>query len=289
MAASDSGLPPLYRQLKRYAKANIASDAVARILIQIVLTGHDFVRRKAKSVRLISNVPGKEYFAYTYKGSTSRPINRELYVTDPDDLRARIAAFQEGRLDHLQSDEATGTLYTMAMAFCAANDVTKTRDKKTPATYFECLIGHLFAVQLGVSPKNAIEVLSGDMKGGILPTDFTFDLGPRKTKFHVPVKLSTRERVIQVWAHQRVVDGIYGVDRYKGILVCLTETKLDSKTHAVVEICLPDQWKVYQMYIAKLTRVYYLDVPDKYADLASGYPVIEVRPLGDFFSESNDL
>lgn len=289
MSVPGSELTGLYRKLKKLAKKDLASDAVSEVLINIILKGHDFLRVNARKVALISNVPGKEYFAYTYGGRTSRPINRDLYVTNLKDLRRRIAAFQKGRLNHLQSDAATRTLYTMAMAFCAANDVTKKGDKKTPATYFECLIGHLLAAHLGMNPKTSIEVLSGDLKGGTLPTDFIFDLGPKKTKFHVPVKLSTRERVIQVWAHQRVVDGIYGVDRYKGILVCLTETKLDSKTHAVIEICLPDQWKVYQMYIAKLTRVYYMDVPVKYADLARGYPKIDVKPLGQFFSEAEDL
>src|SRR5262249_29597810 len=162
------------------------------------------------------------------------------------------------------SEEATRTLYTLAMSFCAANDVIKGGDKKTPATYFEILIGHIFAAHLGVNPKSSIEVLNKDMKGS-LPTDFIFDLGAKKTKFHVPIKTSTRERVIQVWAHQRVLDGIYGVGRYKGILACLTETKLDSAKLEVVEICLPDQWRVYQMFIAQMTRVYYLDVPEKYA------------------------
>ena len=36
----------------------------------------------------------------------------------------------------------------------------------------------------------------------------------------------------------------------------LAETKLGQKSHEVIEICLPDQWRVYQMFIAQLWRVY---------------------------------
>ena len=91
--------------------------------------------------------------------------------------------------------------------------------------------------------------------------------------------------MVQVWAHQRVIDGVYGVGRFKGILVVLTETKLDTRTLQVVEICLPNQWQVYQMFIAQLTRVYYLDLPDRYANLGEGYPRIAVKELGMFFEE----
>jgi hypothetical protein len=54
-----------------------------------------------------------------------------------------------------------------------------------------------------------------------LRTDFVFDLGPNRAKFHLPVKVSTRERVIQVWAHQRVLDGVYDTGRFLGTPVIL--------------------------------------------------------------------
>jgi hypothetical protein len=115
------------------------------------------------------------------------------------------------------------------------------------------------------------------------------DLGPRKAKFHLPIKTSTRERVIQVWAHQRVLDGVYGTGRFLGTPVILAETKTDSKSKKVVEICLPDQWLIYQMHIAQLKRVYYLDVPVPYARLAGAFPRLYVRAFGDFFHEVDTL
>ena len=122
-----------------------------------------------------------------------------------------------------------------------------------------------------------------------LPTDYIFDLGDRKPKFHVPIKTSTRERVVQVWAHQKVLDGIYGMGRFLGILVCLAETKLDLKKQEVIEICLPDQWRIYQMFIAQLKRIYYLDVPKRYEELNLIFPKIPVKQFGDFFHEANTL
>ena len=164
----------------------------------------------------------------------------------------------------------------------------KRDDKKSPGTYFEILAGHLFAREFGVNPVRSIEVLGQDLRAK-LPTDNIFDLGQRKAKIHAPVKISTRERVIQVWAHQRVLDGVYGQGRYKGVLVILTETKRSEETREVVEICLPDQWTVYQMHIAQLHRIYYLDLPKKYAELGQNFPRISVKPLGEFFFEKEAL
>jgi hypothetical protein len=122
-----------------------------------------------------------------------------------------------------------------------------------------------------------------------LPTDFLFDLGAQKCRIHLPVKLSTRERVVQVWAHQRVLDGVYGVGRFRGILVVGTETKAGTKNLKVTEICLPDQWAVYQMFISQLRRVYYLDVPGRYLRLPGVFPYIQVKTLSAFFTEKKKL
>ena len=122
-----------------------------------------------------------------------------------------------------------------------------------------------------------------------LPTDFVFDLGPNRAKFHLPIKVSTRERVIQVWAHQRVLDGVYGTGRFLGTPVILTETKTDKKKSEVIEICLPDQWRIYQMHIAQLKRIYYLDVPVAYSRLNDVFPPLIVKPFGHFFAEADTL
>src|SRR5438046_2364030 len=173
------------------------------------------------------------------------------------------------------------------MSYCCATDILKTGDQKTPGTFFEILIGPLVARSLGLNPEQQIKVPTLDLDI-TLPTDFVFDLGPGKNRVHLPIKTSTRERVVQVWAHQRVLDGMHGVARFKGVLVAMTETN-KQKDVSVVEVCLPNQWMAYQMYIAQMFRIYYLDLPQAYLRLADAYPFIQVKPFGDFFGELDKI
>ena len=176
----------------------------------------------------------------------------------------------------------------MVMAFCCAIDIQKSGDKKTPGTFFEYFIGYLFSRRLKANPVRRVEIHMRDKKVP-LTTDFLFDPKVRYA-LHVPVKTSTRERIIQVWAHQRVLDSTQGANLYRGTPVLMTETKLDKKTLEVVEICLPEQWRVYQGHISQLTRVYYLDLPQPYKALNQAFPhSITVKPFAEFFLEADAL
>ncbi len=232
-------------------------------------------------------IPDKHYFAFEGE-RISRAVNADLYQPDPGEWTAFAQALHDGDLEDFTEERLTRTIYSIAISFCVLIDLTRRGDQKTPGTFFEWLIGHLFASRLGVNPTKRLPVLNLDMET-TLPTDFVFDLGPGQPKFHLPVKTSTRERVIQVWAHQRVLDGVYGTGRFLGTPVILTETKTDSQTRQVVEICLPDQWRIYQMHIAQLKRIYYLDVPVAYSALNQVFPPLNVAPFGRFFLETAEL
>lgn len=71
-------------------------------------------------------------------------------------------------------------------------------------------------------------------------------------------------------------------------MVCATETNKQQNV-SVVEVCLPLQWAAYQMYIARLERVYYLDPPDKYIALRQTTPFIQVWPFSKFFTEAQQV
>lgn len=174
------------------------------------------------------------------------------------------------------------------MTCCAGRDVASDGDQKTPGTIFEWLCAAVVQAALNVAPKRALPVLNLDLNGE-LPTDFVFDLGEEKPKFHLPVKTSTRERIIQVWAHQRVLDGVYGVGRFLAMPVILTETKLDAKKLEVVEICLPWQWRLYQMHVSNLWNVCYLDAPAAYLELDKKFPRIGVATIGDVLKKGGRL
>lgn len=246
----------------------------------------DLVRRDR--VELRSLVPNKEYFAFAGPKRLSRAVNKALFGDDAKEWDSLCASLDKDDLTGLSPDTITRSIYSAAISFCCYVDTHKDGDQKTPGTFFEYLVGHLFAWRLGVNPSNRLPVLNLDMETS-LPTDFVFNLGKDRPKFHLPVKISTRERVIQVWAHQRVLDGVYGTGRFLGTPVILTETKTDQKKREVVEICLPDQWRIYQMHIAQLKRIYYLDVPVSYDRLNAVFPPLHIRPFGQFFFELDSL
>lgn len=288
MAHQRTGILGQYDLLREEAKDSLASHHVSDRLTRIYRESLRCLSRLTK-VELISQVPGKRYFAFDTGRKLSRAVNEGLYAPNPADWDALRTAMASGDVSGIEADAITRTLYTMAISFCAAIDVIKDDDQKTPGTFFEFFIAHFFTWRVGVEPTTSIQVLNVDGEDTRLQTDFIFNLGPKRRKFHMPIKTSTRERSIMLWAHQRLLDGVYGTGRFMGTPVLLAETKTDKKKREVVEICLPDQWKVYQLYIAKLKRIYYLDIPSAYKKLNEEFPPLSVRPFGEFFSEWSDL
>lgn len=276
-----------YGKLQAAFSADVKSEENQILLGQVFEASLRFLS-KADRTPLKSLVPDKEYFAFAAGKKLFRAVNKGLFVPELAEWEAFRKAIAGNRAPNIDSDRITRIIYSVAVTFFCFIDLTKDGDQKTPGTFFEYLIGHLFAWRLGVNPKTRLPVLNLDMEA-TLPTDFIFDLGPNRAKFHLPIKVSTRERVIQVWAHQRVLNGVYGTGRFLGTPVILTETKTDKKKQEVIEICLPDQWRIYQMHIAQLKRIYYLDVPASYAKLNEVFPPLSVKPFGHFFAEADTL
>ncbi|HVW70534.1 MAG TPA: hypothetical protein VHB68_16265 [Steroidobacteraceae bacterium] len=279
-------LKAAYEELKREVRNGHYTPGM------LILLGRIYAESLAclntfERVQLISKVPDKAYFAYANHRRTSRAINQDLYrpeYRDWETLRDLLVpgADLAGVID---AASVTRTLYSMAISFCAAIDLLKEGDQKTPGTFFEHFIATFFTWRVGVEPESSIRILHLDEEGTELPTDFVFDLGSKQRKFHMPIKTSTRERAVMLWAHQKLLDGVYGLERFMGTPVLLAETKADRKRREVVEICLPAQWKVYQLYIARLRRIYYLDLPRPYARLNEDFPPLVVKPFGEFFFE----
>lgn len=239
---------------------------------------------------LVSKVPGKEYFVFENHNprfSDSRGINAGWFNDDIDEVIAAIQGILDGVLPDDPND-LHSALYTAAISYPAATDVTKAGDQKSPGTFFEVLVGQLVSVTLDSQPAKSVAAPTLDMVV-TLPTDFVFDLGAGRSRIHLPVKTSTRERVVQVWAHQRVLDGMHGVGRFQGVLVVLAETNRKTQDDSISEVCLPGQWTAYQMYIAQMRRVYYMDIPDKYVGLKDIYPFLQVKAFAEFFYEWESL
>ena len=271
-----------YTNVRRACRDDWRSDDVSQAILDLAITSLQFLEAECDQIALNSLVPGKNYISFLRNRIVARPANRELFLLDPE----RIAKQWQSWMRNRPNIHNVGQIfYTVALAPCLAMELFDRNNKKGPATYFECLIGHLFAKSLAVNPtKHAALSVSG--RSVRMTMDFLFETAGDAPNIHLPVKMSTRERVVQAWAHQRLLDAAYGSARYKGIMVLFSETKLDSRTHEVVEICVPDQWLAYQSLLAQMERIYYFDMPIRYRELTDAFPsVIQIRPFREFFTE----
>ena len=242
---------------------------------------------------------GKNYIVFSaqVRNSTkySRPVNIDLY-------NVGCGVYQNGQtlidvfwnnvrshsITNQSAEDITAALYAICMNYCCCADLVS-GVKSNSGDYFEKLVGHLYSMHLLVCPTNQMNAVELDGESISLPTDFIFDLGAGRPKFHVPAKTSTRERVVEVWAQQRVLDGAFGVGRFLCLLTCIGETNFYSKDMSVALTCVPNQWVNYQLFISQIKRAYYLDVPGKYEELNHRFPKINVKTFGEFFHESDEL
>lgn len=271
-----------YQAVKRKCAEDSKGQATGQSILKLSLTSLRFLVENCKEIDLVSRVQGKEYFSFKKDNVIARPVNRSLFLTDSVTV-ARLWKNWEG--ESISSIEFSRLTYTIALAPCLAMEIADRQNKKGPATFFECYIGHLFAKAVNVNPTKQVRLPVGNSSVR-MTMDFLIDMGEKHRKVHLPVKMSSRERVVQAWAHQRLLDAAYGGNTYRGIMVLFSETKLDSRSLEVVEICVPDQWLAYQSLLAHMDRIYYFDVPCRYKALTERYPaVISIKPFGEFFSE----
>lgn len=277
----------LYQNLKRRALDNYSSTEVSQLIAEITLGAAEYLLNECFNIELKSLVKDKKYLCFSDKrGKLSRPINQELFSLNSLEIKDICKDFISENLEEISIYSLSKLLYTIGFCFPLYIDIIKNNDKKTPGTFFEILIGHIFAKRFGTNPRKKLEipVVSSEVPK-YLPTDLIFDLPVESYGLHVPIKSTTRERVIQVWAHQRILDSVYGSGRFRGILVVASETKLDSRRKEVIEICLPSQWRIYQLHIAEMKRIYYLDPPQVYLNLNELFPFLKVKSFAEFFKE----
>jgi len=279
---TDSLLTTEYENTKRLCRADLRSAQAGEAILKLANLSLRFLATRCRPVDLVSKVPGKQYFSFKKGNVVARPANRKYFVPDARDI---TRLWKKWLRATVTNDEFAKLTYTIALAPCLAMEMFDRQNKKGPATYFECYIGHLFAKAVGVNPTKGVRL---PVHGRSVPMtmDFLIDMGKGRRKVHLPVKMSTRERVVQAWAHQRLLNAAYGVGAYRGIMVLFSETKLDSRKLEVVEICVPGQWLAYQSLLAHMDRIYYFDIPSRYQTLTAQHPkVIAIKQFGEFFTE----
>jgi len=279
---ADSIIRTAYERVKQQCGVDWKNAQVGEAIFHLAIISLQFLVKECQPVDLTSRVPGKQYFSFRKDNIIARPANKELFLIGP----AVVTRLWKKWLSEAISPQDFARLtYTIALAPCLAMELFDRQNKKGPATFFECYVGHLFAKSLGINPTKRVR-LPVHGRSVLMTMDFLIDMGRPHRKVHLPVKMSTRERVVQAWAHQRLLDAAYGDGVYRGIMVLFSETKLDSRSLEVVEICVPDQWLAYQSLLAHLDRIYYFDVPVRYQVLTDQYPkIITIQPFGNFFNE----
>jgi hypothetical protein len=228
-------LAGLYAALALTAKKDLKGAATARALQNIISESLNTVSR-ATLTSLTTNTANKAYAMAIVGDRKSRPINKNLFSPSlPLSILFDVIGGKPLPRNLKLLDKVA---YTAAMSYPLAADLTKDGDKKSPGTFFEILVGHIFAARYDVNPTRTVQIPTLDTQTNI-PTDYVFEL-PNKRRIHLPIKITSRERVVQVWAHQKLLDGMLGLGRFRGVLVCLSETNKQQNT-SVVEVCLPGQ------------------------------------------------
>lgn len=285
---------PLIKRRKTYLGTNLTNE-----FKKCYIACQSILEEKASSKELESAVIGKTFFAYTFNNKVSRPINTSLYnnanaiaeTSSAGKASTKVDLFFNNLLnatiEKQSAIDITEAIYRIVMSFACCTDLFSNSGRKQVGTYFEKFVGHLYATHLKIEPQKMLSTLPLDDNAESIPTDYIFNTGKNLPKYHIPAKFSSRDRAVQVWAQQRLIDGAYGVSRFHCLLTCCNETDYNKKK--VKEVCVAGQWLNYQLYIAQILIAYYLDLPNSYATLSSSYPPIHVKIFGEFFHESSAL
>lgn len=163
------------------------SDAVDVAIGRLAELALRFLSEEADLVALRSSVAGKSYVSFSRDGVVARPANRDLFELDAGDVGERWRSWREDRA----AAKFSRLAYTVALAPCLAFELLNRNNKKGPATYFECLVGHIFACSLGLEPRRrtALSVLDRTPR---MTMDFLFETAEGAANIHLPIKMSTR-------------------------------------------------------------------------------------------------
>lgn len=250
-----------HKKLKEvYDKGNSPLDELSNLAVECL-----FWISSQTEKEQYKRLDDKKYLIYSSKKSKSRPVNSALFIESSEDFqkewRELLGSIDaEKRSSFLPEDQINKLIYTAIMSFCICFDIWKPKSRKTPGTHFEVLIGSLLQQFLpDFSREKFVTLPEQDEK---VSTDIVFDGGGKGLV--IPAKITTRERIVQPYAHQRILDSIFGESRYRSILLCVSETQRDDDNCHVNDICVPGTLKLFQAHLSKLAGLYYLDPPSRY-------------------------
>ncbi len=282
-----------YKLVKQQCNSDAKSDETGDTILRLVETSLKFLKEcktqvlTSKVKVLESNAEEKHYEAFQNKDNKviSRPFRTDLFLKEFEKTKN---FWGEWKLGQINRENLEKLVYTVALAPCLAMELFNRQNKKGPATFFECYVSHLFSRALDVNPSKRVKLNLGNNTEVSMTMDFIFEKDT--CRVHLPVKMSSRERVVQAWAHQRILDVSYNGKPFLGIMVLFSETKLNLRSLEVVEICVPGQWLAYQKLLSRMHRIYYFDIPSRYKQLSEQYSdEIAIKQFTDFFIEKEEV
>lgn len=258
---------------------------------------------------------GQKHYYVLADQELSRPFRKDLFIMNAEDFRLKWQQLLAARGDckfNLSDTDINKVVYTAVMSFAMCFDIWKNKSRKTPGTFFEVVLGSLIAfilpqgftrtkfiplIQAEVADidgsSEAAQVGIGDdaeavEDSGNVSTDIVFKINDAKSLV-IPAKTTTRERVVQPFAHQRILDSFFGEGVYVSLLCCVSETQRDDDDVKVNDICVPNTIKLFQKHLAKMGGIFYLDPPARYLTL-NGENGLKVGTIGALLcSDLNEI
>ena len=277
-----------YNKVRDIGRDQIGSHASAMAMSHLLEESLNFLVTKDR-IPLESKVVGKSYVAFGTSKAPSRPVNCAYLSCSLEEAVADWNSWVESDYDFdlFEGDSIRfhSMLYLISIIPCLALDLVNRADRKRPATYFERVIGHLISMTIGLQPSEG-ERFKVAGEEPIMTMDHLYKTPEGTANYHLPVKMSSRERAVQVWSHQALLDRALGEGAYRGLFFLFGETKLDITKLEVTEIVVPDQWLVFQSLLSKMDRIYYLDPPVRLLELAEKHSsLFTIQPFPKFFEE----
>lgn len=242
-----------------YKQAKSEYDADGHPLSKIrEITRHCLDLLRGVPVRQLKPIGEKSYSYYFDGSNLSRPYRPDLFILDPDNLAACWDDLvrnikPEHHLIDTDVNAINQILYTSVMSFSIVYDLKKPKSRKTPGTFFEVLLGSIMGRLIpGFRRTKHVSI---PRESESVSTDIVFTRPDNSRGIVIPVKITTRERIVQPFAHQRVLDAVFGEGKFHSLLVCVSETQRDKET-GVNEICVPGTIRMFQAYLAKLGGIY---------------------------------
>lgn len=262
--------------------------------------------------------PNVTYYSYSVEGSISRPVRPDLFIYDSSSFAEAYHELLNGygkvpsEWSCSEKDSANKVIYTGVMSIACCYDLWQRGSRKTPGTFFEILMAAVlkelfselyFSKHIPLTEfledVNLAEITGNDSDAGLaddagaeseesassLSTDLVINNVKTGKGLVIPLKITTRERIVQPFAHQRILDSAFGMGRFTSFVVCISETQQDAKNVKVNQVCVPGTVKLFQKYLAPIGGLYYCDIPQRY-DANDMQRVIPIKSVGDLFVDA---